>query len=116
MMKENRWFTKTGKAKRFSSDVKEWKTWADANKANFLSGNSIQLVSNLRYKYPQLTLTEATNLMVFLVGCYSNATQYGHGHINGGLFRAERYEAGKIVSQSLNDKPFDIQKLQLVEN
>jgi hypothetical protein len=72
------------------------------------------LTKALREGY-QLSLADAANLMVFLVGCYSNAAQYGHGHINGGLFRSERYEAGKIVSESLKEQAFDIRKLELIK-
>jgi hypothetical protein len=115
MFKENRFYTKTGKAKRISADVKNFKQWADNHKADFVAGNTIEIVKNLRIDF-NLSLTNATNLMVFLVGCYSNGNSYGFGHVNGPLFRAERYEAGKLVADSLStNNVFDIRKLELVK-
>lgn len=112
MFRENRFFTKTGKDKRISADVKNFKQWADKHKADFVAGNTILLVRDLRLDF-NLNLTDATNLMVFLVGCYSNATQFG-------LFRTERYKLGKIVADSLAtnnvlNKAFDIRKLELMK-
>src|SRR5689334_7352215 len=114
MIRENRWFTKSGKAKRVSSDVSQWKSWAIEHKNDLVNGDSIALTKSLREQFG-LGLTDAANLMVFLVGCYSNAAQYGHGHITGELFRSERYNAGKLVSESLlKGKAFNIRTLELV--
>ena len=67
-------------------------------KINFLNKDTIALVTSIRALWPQLGLAEATNLMVYLVGCYSNATQFDQGHINGPLFTIKRYRAGEVIA------------------
>ena len=114
MILENRWFTKTGKAKRIGKELEPYRQWANDAKRYFMNREVLLLVSSVRVTWPQLSLADATNLMVYLVGCYSNAAAYGHGHVNGGLFRSERYDAGKIVADSLQNKAFDIRRLELV--
>lgn len=113
-MLENRWFTKTGNAKRIGKEFEPYRQWANDAKNYFMNRDVTKLVLAVRVTWPDLSLVDATNLMVYLVGCYSNAVAYGHGHVNGGLFRSERYDAGKLVSASLQLKAFDIRKLELV--
>jgi hypothetical protein len=91
-MRENRWFTKQGRAKRVSAEVIPFKYFMHKRKSLILENRSIQLIRDIRIEY-NLTLVDAVNLYVFLNGLYNNPDS---------LFTNERFSAGKVVASQIN--------------
>lgn len=93
MRLENRWFTKTGKAKRVPKDFEQFKAEAQQLKNLMENGETIKLIKHFM-ESRRLGLYDASCVMVAFVGCYSNATQHGFVHTNGPIFSYEKYKTG----------------------
>lgn len=117
-MRSNRWYTSTGKAKRVSADVEYFREWAIKNKSSLINLDIIDLTKSCKVTW-HLGLADAANLMVYLVGVYSNSDRFIVN--NNGLFREERYKLGKLIAEhikyaaSFDNVKVDIRKLELVK-
>ncbi len=92
---ENRWYTKTGKAKRIPASMEKFRKFAITHKALMVPELRIlELTKQVRLAYPQLGLAEALNLLVYIIGMFNNGD-------NGGVFQEYRYSLGKLVAKGL---------------
>lgn len=87
-MRENRWYMKSSQRKRIPKTLEKFRKLIPA-----LEGfNVVNLMHNIQNAYPELSLTECSNLMCYLHGVYDAKTN---------LLTTERFKLGLKVSEKL---------------
>lgn len=92
---DNRWFTKDGRNKRISKDFKQFKPLipppVQTTNGQYRM-NVIELIKNVREKWPHFSLTDALAIAIYLNGIFDNDKEF---------YSPARYIKGKQLLESI---------------